>query len=258
MKKKNRKNNIYIGTSGWSFNWEVLFNEDIKKRDKLKFYSENFNSAEANYSFYRLPTAKTIDNWKKEVNNNFKFSLKLSSYITHNKRLEKVKTPLKKFLQRYRRLDKNAGPILVQLPQNFHFDKEKLEKFLKTLEESRKDLKLKPLKIAFEFRHESWFENKETISILKKYKATLVFAHSSKYPYPDKEDLTSPYFIYFRLHGPKELFSSLYSKKELEIWKKKIIKLSQKRQVYFYFNNDKHNYSMKNLLTLKELLNDKK
>jgi uncharacterized protein YecE (DUF72 family) len=246
---------VHIGTSGWSFNWEQFFDEKIPSSKKLKFFSKHFNSVEVNYSFYRLPQAKTFDKWRAQSSEDFIFSVKLSRFITHIKRLDKVKTAFKKFLRRYRHLKEKAGPILLQLAPNFHADAELLKNFLQDTEDSRKDQEMDSLPLAFEFRHESWFdEREETEKILSEFDACLVFPDSSKFPYPEREPVTSKQFVYFRMHGPKELYGSEYGKEGLRKWKEKIENYRKDRDVYIYFNNDGHAYAAKDALALKDML----
>jgi len=62
-------------------------------------------------------------------------------------------------------------------------------------------------------------------------------------------------FIYIRLHGPKELYASSYSKKELEEWAQYIKKLQLGNySVYVYFNNDFFGYAVSNAMVLEKLL----
>lgn len=248
---------IHIGTSGWTFDWEPFFDEDIPKSNKLPAFSRYFDTVEVNYSYYRLPEPQTIDKWREETADDFLLALKLSRYITHIKRLDRVKTATRKFLRRFRRLKKKAGPILVQLPPNFKADADILTRFLKDADAARRDLGLKEyLPLAFEFRHETWFEDTDTYAaILADYDACWVFAHSDRYPYPDPEPTPCNRFVYFRFHGPEELYGSEYGKKRLQEWKDRIETHQKERTVFVYFNNDKEGYAAADALVLRNLLN---
>jgi uncharacterized protein YecE (DUF72 family) len=109
---------IYIGTSGFEYNWNNFY-KNIKKKDRLKHYSQNFNAVEINYSFYKLPSISTYKKWIKETPSDFCFALKLSRYITHVKRLKNVKGEFNEFLRRANTLSYKLGPILVQHPFKF-------------------------------------------------------------------------------------------------------------------------------------------
>ncbi len=251
-------NKIYLGTSGWSFNWEKFFSEQVPKTKRFQFYSEHFDAVEINYSFYRLPKAATLKKWRAETAGDFVFCLKLSRYLTHIKRLDSIKTPARKFLKRYRAIIPKAGPLLVQLPPNLKKDIGLLRKFLVDFRAVAKSLDLKT-PLAFEFRHQSWFEDPEEIEkVLAGRGAAWVFAHSSKYPYPERQPLTSKKFAYFRFHGPGELFASKYGRRRLRKWRDKIIDCRKNRDVYVFFNNDFKGYAAQDALILKKLLKDKK
>ena len=74
-------------------------------------------------------------------------------------------------------------------------------------------------------------------SRLPRPRVALVIAHSSRYPVPEAVS-TAP-FVYFRFHGPKELFASGYSDVELERWAAHAKRfLGEGLDVYAYFNND--------------------
>jgi uncharacterized protein YecE (DUF72 family) len=62
-------------------------------------------------------------------------------------------------------------------------------------------------------------------------------------------------FVYLRLHGRTHLYTSGYSKKELEKWSRKIDKwMNRGLDVYAYFNNDALGYAVENARTLEKLV----
>jgi len=246
---------VYIGTSGWSFNWQQFVDEDIPSKNKLTHFSKYFDTVEVNYTFYNLPQTKTVDKWREQTADDFVFALKISQYITHNNRLSRVKTATKKFLRRYQHLEEKAGPVLLQLPPSLEADAELLKDFLQDAEDDRKELDLDPLPLAFEFRDESWY-SEEITDLLSEYDACLVFGHSSKYPYPEEEPLTSSRFVYFRLHGPEKMYGSEYGEERLKKWKDKIEKYGENRDVYVYFDNDQHGYAAKDAFALKAMIEE--
>ncbi len=56
------KPNILIGTSGWNYqDWnELFYPSNVKNKEQLHFYSENFNTVEINSTVYRLPSEKHL------------------------------------------------------------------------------------------------------------------------------------------------------------------------------------------------------
>lgn len=238
---------LRIGTSGWTYgDWKGRFYpEDLKPADYLSWYAQRFDTTEINYSFYHLPLAKTFEKWAAQTPDKFVFAVKVSRYITHILRLEGVREAWEKFLDRASHLGGKLGPLLLQLPPSFRADPVRLEAFLET---SRQ---LGARRLAFEFRHASWFVP-EIAALLSKHDAALVIAHSSRYPCPPPQATAS--FVYLRFHGPKELFASRYSEAELAEWAKHIRAWRREgRSVYAYFNNDWYGYAIENAEMLARL-----
>jgi uncharacterized protein YecE (DUF72 family) len=236
---------FYIGTSGWVYgHWEGIFYPDnLPAKDKLKYFSQHFKTAEINYSFYHLPQPSTYQNWYKQVSADFIFAVKASRLITHIKRLKGVKVAWKQFLDNALTLKEKLGPILFQFPPSFRATLENI----KRLEALFKILRgTTPRKFAFEFRHESWC-GKNIHNLLKKYNVAWVIADSPRYP---KAEVVTADFVYVRMHGSRVLFSSKYTKKELSSLAQKIKKWLKTADVYVYFNNDAHGYAIENAKTL--------
>ena len=242
-----KKIKLYIGTSGFSYlHWEggIFYPKGWPRAKQLEYYAKHFNTLELNNPFYRLPEAKTFSNWAGRVPSNFIFTVKISRFITHIKKLNQCQEPWKTFLKRSIKLKAKLGPFLFQFPGSWKKNLKRLEDFLKLLEK-----KNKKYRYVFEFRHPSWF-SEDVYQLLKKYKnASLCLANSPQWPF--KEIITGD-FVYIRMHGSKALFSSKYTKKELSSLAQKIKRyLKQNLDVYVYFNNDAIGYAAENA---KELL----
>jgi len=218
---------IHIGTSGWHYkHWRgIFYPEKLARKDWLKYYAEQFSTVEINASFYRLPSESTFANWRQNVPQTICFAVKSSRFITHIKRLKDVQEPLLNFTDRAKLLKNKLGPVLYQLPPNFHRDETRLEEFLATLDKS--------LKYVFEFRHSSWFDD-VIFKLLRRYDAGFCIF--------DMPALTSPVtatadFGYMRFHGAGELYSGNYADSKLEDWAKKLHHLARDLNVlYVYFN----------------------
>ncbi|EKE18822.1 MAG: hypothetical protein ACD_9C00221G0003 [uncultured bacterium] len=239
-----KKRKIFIGTSGWMYkHWgERFYPKDLKK-EFLDFYAKEFKTVEINSSFYRMPSAKTFLQWKKQTPNNFVFAVKLNHYITHQKRLvldEKSESFLIAFLQNAQELEKKFSTILIQLPPSFKRNDLRLENFLKFYLQEMKKLKFRPLS-SVEFRHDSWHDE-EVYKILRKYKIALVITSA---PEITSETFTAN-FVYIRMHG-NEQHSSEYKNKELIELKKRIENYPEKiKTIFIYFNNDYSAYAIEN------------
>lgn len=247
---------LFIGTSGWIYgHWDgVFYPEDLKSKDKLKYFSQHFKTTEVNYSFYHLPRASTYQNWYKQTPKDFLFAVKASRFITHIKRLKGVRKAWKIFLDNALNLKEKLGPILFQFPPSFEATEEninRLEGFLRLISVNQRLDQRKSAKIrfAFEFRHKTWCD-KKIYNLLKKYKVAWVIADSPRYP---KAEVVTAGFVYIRMHGSKILFSSKYTKKELQDLAKKIKKWQKTADVYVYFNNDAYGYALENAKQLLEL-----
>jgi uncharacterized protein YecE (DUF72 family) len=247
---------LYIGTSGWIYgHWTgIFYPEDLPSKNKLKYFSQHFKTAEINYSFYHLPRPSTYQNWYNQTPEDFIFAVKASRFITHIKRLSGVKEAWKQFLENALYLKEKLGPILFQFPPSFKATEEnikRLEDFLRSVNprcqiRNNKTMVLL-LRMAVEFRHKSWC-NEKIYQLLKKYNVAWVIADSPSWP--KAEEVTAD-FVYVRMHGSKVLFSSNYTKKELKDLAQKIKKwLEQGLSVFVYFNNDFAGYAVENAKTL--------
>jgi uncharacterized protein YecE (DUF72 family) len=244
---RHQRGQLYVGTSGWAYDWEDFYPEDLPDRHRLEYYAQQFRTVEVNYSFYRLPRAKTYQKWDGQTPDTFLFALKLSRFITHIKRLQGVKVAFRQFVVRAAPLGAKLGPILVQLPPSFILDVKRLERFLRGASEVGAERDLHPFRLAFEFRHPTWFgsDAKPALEALARHGAALVCGHSSRYPYPDPEPLTSD-FMYLRFHGPDEMFASAYGRKGLKRWVPLIADwLDRGIDVFAYFNNDVGGYAVR-------------
>jgi len=244
---------VYIGTSGWVYShWDgVFYPQDLPSKNKLKYFSKHFKTAEINYSFYRLPRPTTYQKWYLETPEDFLFAVKASRFITHIKRLKGVKAAWKNFLNNALNLKEKLGPILFQFPPFFKATSENIQRLEGFLRFITPLLKRGSCKFAFEFRDKSWCD-KKIYNLLQKYNAAWVIVDSPAYPRAD--EITTD-FVYVRMHGSKVLFTSNYTKKELQDLAKKIKNWqTQDLNVYVYFNNDALGYAVENAKILKQLI----
>ncbi len=241
-----------VGTSGWNYpGWRGSFYpEDLPAREFLSFYAGSFGTTEVNYSFYHLPRVTTYEKWREQTPEGFVFALKASRFITHIKRLKDVREPWGLFIERALALKDKRGPILLQFPPSFHATAENLKNVKRLL--GYKVSREHALRLAMEFREESCFGG-EMLSILRESRVSLVVAQSSRYPVPEVV-ATAP-FVYFRFHGPKELFASGYSDAELKLWAAHMKRfLADGLDVYAYFNNDALGDAVPNAQTLAKMV----
>jgi len=244
------KQNIFLGTSGWSYReWEGNFYQKSEK-SKLRAYSRVFRTAEIDSTFYRNPSKGTVMGWLKYSPSDFIFTAKLPKTITHDKKLglkDDVKTDLETFfdLMRPLQLGGKLACFLIQLPPKCACNLENLETFFKMLD---------PIfKYAIEFRNTSWLKP-ETWMLLQKYQIAYTIVDEPLLP-PEVHLTTD--FAYFRWHGKGEniWFDYRYGDEELDAWVPKVQETAKTaKKVYGYFNNHYHGYAPENCLQLIEKL----
>ena len=112
---------VHLGTIGWSYSfWKgVFYPAKIASKDFLPYYASKFSTVEVDSTFYRIPTPQAITNWKNQTPQNFTFSLKFPSVITHIKMLKDCERETGIFLERASFLGDKLGPLLLQFPPSF-------------------------------------------------------------------------------------------------------------------------------------------
>lgn len=240
--------NLYIATSGWSYNWKGFFYpENLKSADYLNYYASQFNATEINSSFYHFTMVKTIEKWLTTTPDNFKFCPKINRQITHYSKLKNVEQPLKLFMDRFSLMGNRLGPVLIQLPASFKFDNSLVEDFYKLLRTDYPDKKF-----AIEVRHPSWFSD-NSLDLMKKYNIIFVIA-SSGVRFPYFETVTSN-SVYLRLHGDEKLYSSSYTDQQLKKYAEMVISyLKEKKEVWIFFNNTMDGAAVSNAKAIKQMI----
>ncbi len=221
---------IHAGTSGWAYpTWKPdFYPARTPARKFLEFYASQLTAVEVNYTFRTLPTPKMVEGWLAATPSNFRFSFKAPQRITHFKRLRECQADIAQFvaaLDSIGRADK-LGLLLFQLPPNFKADPGLLAALLDTpaLHSASS------LRIAFEFRHNSWFTD-EVYTVLEDHNAALCIAESEDLLTPEIH--TAAGFTCFRLRR-----SGGYSVLELDAFAKRFSALAQDREVHVYFKHE--------------------
>jgi uncharacterized protein YecE (DUF72 family) len=215
---------IFAGTSGWAYaTWKPdFYPAKLKAADFLRFYATRLNSVELNYTFRRFPTDKLLMGWIAATPANFKFAVKAHQNITHIKRLRDAGELASQFVAALRPLEEEGrlGPVLFQLPPFLKCDLSLLGEFLQSLPSGAR--------AAFEFRHESWF-NEDVFALLRKANAALCQAESEKLETPEAATAD---FAYLRLR--KETYPAKVRKALAE----KVNGLVPKGDVFVYFKHE--------------------
>jgi uncharacterized protein YecE (DUF72 family) len=267
---------IRVGISGWRYApWRgVFYPSDLPQRAELGYAGQVFSTLEINGSFYSLQRPESYALWYQQTPPGFMFALKGGRYITHMLKLRNVQRPLANFFASgVLNLREKLGPILWQFPPAVSFNPERFESFFALLPtdtaaalslarrrnrwmKGRTRLAIdapRPLRHAIEIRHES-FVTPAFVNLLRKYRFALTVAETAG-RWPLIGDVTAE-FVYLRLHGDRELYTTGYGPRALERWARRIriwetggmpddLPLIQRRQpssstrrdVFCYFDN---------------------
>jgi uncharacterized protein YecE (DUF72 family) len=236
---------IYIGTSGFSYDDWVgpYYPPNLSKNDWLSFYAKEFNTLEINYTYYRMPTAKTLAGMARKVPDGFRFTLKTPQEMTHTRDADAALFP--QFIEALKPLtdQKKFGAVLAQFPSSFHRTRENVD-YLKNFREQ-----LRNLPIVVEFRNVQWL-NDQTFAFLREHKLGFCCVDEPRLKglLPPVAEATSQ-VAYVRFHGRNaakwweheqayERYDYTYAKAELEEWAPKIQKLNQLAETVFVFTNN--------------------
>lgn len=220
-----RAHTVYAGTSGWAYaSWKPGFYPAKTPAPRmLAYYATQLNSVEVNFTFRQLPTDKQLSGWLEAAPAEFRFSFKAPQTITHLKRLRDcgdALAALKGALAPAERADK-MGAVLFQLPPNFRADVERLKQFLGDAAQMK-------MRMAFEFRHDSWFDE-AAFAALRDGNAALCIAENDELKTPREK--TAEFWCY-------RLRRSSYSNAELQEIARLFAEDAKQADVYAYFMHE--------------------
>lgn len=212
-----------IGTSGYQYpEWKGSFYpEKLPQAQMLSWYAQRMNTVEVNYTYYRMPNAKTLATWDIATPADFRLTLKAPKRVTHDARLRDCADTVRYFIETASRLGPKLGALLFQLPPGFKQDLPLLDEFLTLLPDATC--------AAFEFRHGSWL-NEEVFARLRAKNLSLCIA--------DSETMATPITVtadhaYFRLRDEG------YSDSDIHDWANRIREATQDcKDVYVYFKHE--------------------
>ncbi len=289
---------IRVGVSGWSYpSWRgAFYPAGLPRRRELEYASRQFDSIEINGSFYSLLEPEAYQSWYEQTPRDSVLAVKGNRFITHNKKLKDVGTPLANFFASgLLGLKNKLGPILWQLPRNMKIDEDRLARFLDLLpHDTSKAARLAAhhdervavgpkrggygsddnhrLRYALEVRSEDALTPR-LADIARESGTALVFSDSADWALT--EEITAG-FVYIRLHGSRETYQSSYRDSELDRWAARIrswrsgkmpadaLGITERhpphrksRDVYAYFDNDFGAHAAQDALRLAERFRDR-
>ncbi len=264
---------IRVGISGWTYSgWRGdFYPRGLAQKRELSYAAERMTSIEINGSFYSLQRPTSYAAWAAQTPEDFVFAVKGGRFITHMKKLAGVETALANFFASgVLALGPKLGPFLWQLPPNLGYDAARLADFFELLPRTtaaaadlagRHDAKVpsdralttaaepsRPLRHSLEVRHPS-LAAPEAIALLREHDIALVVADTAG-RWPLVEVVTSD-FVYVRLHGDLELYTSGYTADALDRWAAKCRDWAAGgADVFVYFDNDAKGYAPYDALAL--------
>jgi uncharacterized protein YecE (DUF72 family) len=296
------KGEVGFGTASWTDPTMIVpgvfYPPGMKTaEDRLRFYAGQFSMVEVDATYYALPYRRMAETWVERTPKDFVFDIKAHALMTGQPtevtRLpkaikEELPAELKEKKRIYRKdmpgelldavyaqfrealeplLDaRKLGAVFVQFPRWVFPSNEARELILETRQ--RLDLP-----IAVEFRHGSWFNEKNA-------ERTIKFLQDNKIPYvavdepqgfkssvPPVVIPTNEELAVFRFHGrnkenwekkdipPSERFRYLYDEDELADWTPKIAAVAkQTKHTHVVYNNCFSNYGTTNAREAAKLL----
>lgn len=242
---KTTKKDYHIGCSGfYNTDWKgSLYPADSQNKDFLNLYSKAYNTVEINSTFYRKPTAKTLQKWKDETPDDFRFIIKIPKTISHSGYSESKKEEFENFCNDINEnIEMKLAGFLIQFPASFHCTEDNIQWLTDTLSDH--------YLLAVEFRHASWW-NDEIYKLFRKHQ--WIFCGVS-FPGKLSEDVmvTNSKIGYYRLHGKPVLYKSSYSEEFLDDLAHKIKETD--KDFYILFNNTWGTSAIENSLYLKQIL----
>jgi uncharacterized protein YecE (DUF72 family) len=259
---------ILVGTSGFSYkDWVgVLYPENTKSAEMLRFYARIFPSVELNFTYYRMPSTRTIEGLVRKVPDDFEFCVKANKAMTHEIDADEDLSPLREtfsgFMEALKPMTDRGvlGCVLAQFPWSFK----------KTRSNTRYVLEFKSLlpdiPIVVEFRNAEWI-TPETFDLLRLHNLAFCVVDEPRLPglVPPIAETTSD-LGYVRFHGrnakkwwkhshPGERYDYLYSESELREWIPKIQKVADEtKKTYVFFNNCHRGQAADNARMLRAML----
>ncbi|MCR4420205.1 MAG: DUF72 domain-containing protein [Clostridia bacterium] len=264
-RKTRGEGEIRVGTSGYSYRDWVgpFYPASLRPADMLAHYAREFNFVEVNFSYYRLPSARTLAGMLRKVPEGFLFTVKAYRGLTHERgpavaeEAREFRTGLVPLLESGR-----LGAVLLQFPYSFHFQSENLS-YLDRVREL-----LAGLPLVVEFRSREWSRN-EVWQWLAQHNLGYVCVDGPRLRgLPGGVVQCTAPTAYVRFHGRNagkwwdheqayERYDYLYSKEELKEWIPGIASLAREaRAVFVAFNNHYQGQAVTNARMLRRLLEE--
>ena len=272
---------IRVGTCSWADESlsKYFYPPQVKgAEERLHYYTDRFDTVEANSTYYRLPDEHMVRTWAERTPDGFVMHVKAFGVMTrHPVKAEQLPPDLREGapLDDRGRLERPPRELRAEVFRRFHEALEPLrgsgklggillqlapyvvyrEHSLEYLEWAQEQLRGDEMLV--EFRHASWFDDErreETLGFLESHGMTHVIVDAprtgGRNVLPTVIAATTP-TAYIRFHGRNaatwnkrtgsaaERFDYLYSEEELGEWVQPLAELANRAEnVYAMFNNN--------------------
>ncbi len=255
---------IHLGTSGYSYaDWVgPFYPEGTHSRDYLTYYARSFSAVEVDYTYYRMPEARTLAAMARKVGPGFKFAVKATSVITHER--EATEETFAQFLRALEPIaaEDKLACVLAQFPFSFR-NTQPNRAYLTRLREG-----FGTTPVVVEFRNVSWI-NEATFALLRQLGLGFCCVDQPRFRnlVPPVAEATADW-AYVRFHGRNyekwwqheeawQRYDYLYSREELAEWVPKVQQLaSQAKHTAVFFNNHYAGQAVQNALLFQEMLGE--
>ena len=286
---------ILVGTSSWADPGfvERWYPQGMPARERLPWYSAQFEGVEVNSTFYAIPGSDTVRRWAEVTPDGFTFDVKLHRLLSRhsapldslpadlreearaNERGRVVLEPVLEAAVARRTLEEleplreagKLGALLLQLTPAFAPGEKTLDE-LDGLVEA-----LRPQRLAIELRHRAWVSERnleETLGWYSDHGVAFVGVDAPPGDHvpimPDLDAVTADGLAYLRMHGRNtegylhgksvaERFGWVYSDEELEEIAGRARGLAEDAgEVHVMFNNNRDDDAPTAALRLRALL----
>lgn len=232
--------NFYIGCAGWNIPRPFAGSFPLSGTH-LQRYAQIFSAVEINSSFYRHHKPESYKRWANAVPEGFRFAVKAPRTITHERRFVGSEAELETFVAAIRMLGRKLGPILLQLPPSFRFQRQIADQFFVKLRQHFRG------QVVIEPRHASWFQT-EPQQLLYEYQISRVAADPACVP-EAAEPMEGGDIAYYRLHGSPQIYYSPYNETTLtELAERLKSHSASAKDIWCIFDNTIVGYSTDNAL----------
>ena len=288
-----KRGSILVGTASWTDKTLLAsgwYPDDADTAEKrLAHYATQFPLVEVDSTYYSPPAESTATLWAERTPPGFRFNIKAFSLLTgHPTKVSALYKDLRpetdkrnvypsdlppatidavweRFLSALGPLTEagKLGAVLFQFPPWFTIRRSNKQYLLEVAK------RCSPLRVAVEFRHESWFDGdntQETLEFLRRNHLPYVAVdmpqgHKSSIP-PVLAATADLAVVRFHGHSDKwtskdiyEKFGYRYSTKELKEWAPKLTALADEvKQVNVLMNNCYSDYAQRNAAELQDML----